>query len=284
MNEFVSNIEKKIKYYKFFKLILIILLISAIPLLAMRRTGAIIYFIVIVFFGLIGSHVLKKQYKQACMQAEVCTNASDFLGSYTYTASQSVSGNLTESLGFTPSIPVARDQRLFHVVHAEMNGCPFEIGETAFVRRDTGNLIAGGTVLTVKNCLPLQEDFVILQKDAFKGIVNLNEYNHAGWQIQSDLHPISRNNAICFSVQEQPSLLPLFCTGISEEMPEEVLAAASYNGSLSLFIQGRYYSDDPDKVIPVNAESIPHHDFPGRKLAERILQLIQEQNDKDQTV
>ena len=243
--------------------------------LVSRWDSAIPIIVFACVFRLAAVGLARRKYNAAWMQASTTAAAESKYGPVTYNARETAPQTLVTDLGFAPDVLLAPGTFLFHVLRGTLEGHPFRLAETAFVRlSENGKKAQGrsvaGTLITVENALPASEKWVLLKDHALDGFCPLTEYSRSAWKPAGALI----NGTACFTDGEETES-PVIAAKVLRRMLDRqgaVLAAA--DGNLSLLIPGSFYACKPELAKAPTEEALNRTVLPAPGIMQDILAAL----------
>jgi hypothetical protein len=153
------------------------------------------------------------------------------------------------------------------------------VAETAFTpMKEKNGSITGktvsGTLLVAEDSLPESEQWVILWRQPFDGLVPLSEYYNSRKPAEAP-RELPENWAACFAESEDrkcfesaAKTLAPYCKG------DYGIALSARGGKLSLFFPGMFYARKPDLSPAPTEELLRQGTVPGIELMRDLLKTL----------
>ena len=229
---------------------------------------------VIVFaclFRVIVVWLVRRRYNSSWMQVSVTNAAEKKCGPVSYKARETAPDGLAESLGIAPDVQLTPNTLFFHVLRGNLSDLPFRLAETAFVRmganrRAIASSTVAGSLITVENALPDQEEWTLLINRPLDNFCSLRQYEQSGWKPV----PVSSAGAACYSKSGTADSAETACIALSKMMNQQCAVLAATGGKLSLLLPRWFYADKPDMRTPTE-EALNRTVIPPLEFMEKLL-------------
>lgn len=250
-----------------------------IALFALVSRWPIAYMLILLacVFHLLSGHLYKRQYTQAYIHALMEYTLKDSVKATAFSKTENADGLLVDK-GFTPPVSYVPGAKQHYILHGLLDQSPFAIGEAAFVRKHSTQMMqsVSGTLIVLDGVLPVQEQWVFTSEQSLSGICSDDEYLAYGCTKASLADTALSDSGAAWQYPGKDSVyLPVCAPVLLKAAMHVPLALAARDGSLSLFIESAFFAPrriDTTKPFEFHTESGFH--LPGFTAMQDILKAI----------
>ena len=275
----IENLKKQHDRVRLTLLVSLVLFLIGLFALVSHWDSAVPIIIFACLFRLIGVWLVRRPYNAAWMEAESIAAAEKAMEGVTYVRREEIGAELLPELGLTPEIQIIPQSQRYHVLRGQIAERNVTVAETAFTpMKEKNGSITGktvsGTLLVAEDSLPESEQWVILWRQPFDGLVPLSEYYNSRKPAEAP-RELPENWAACFAESEDrkcfesaAKTLAPYCKG------DYGIALSARGGKLSLFFPGMFYARKPDLSPAPTEELLRQGTVPGIELMRDLLKTL----------
>ena len=274
----IENLKKQHDRVRLTLLVSLVLFLIGLFALVSHWDSAVPIIIFACLFRLIGVWLVRRPYNAAWMEAESIAAAEKAMEGVTYVRREEIGAELLPELGLTPEIRIIPQSQRYHVLRGQIAERNVTVAETAFTPMKeksggTSGKTVSGTLLVAENILPKSEEWVILWRQPFEGLVPLSEYYKNRKPIEAP-RVLPENWAACFVESGDRKCFERAAKVLSPYCKDYGLALSAKGGSLSLFFPGEFYARKPDLSTVPTEELLRQGTIPGIELMRELCKTL----------
>lgn len=273
----LRGMDKLKKEYERVRLMLLASLVFfLIGLFALVSRWDTAFFIILFacLFRLLGVWLVRRRYNAVWMEESACAAAEKRMKDVRYTDKEEIPTDLLPDLGFTPPVSLVPQNKRYHVLRGTLAGKAATAAETAFMRlKESGRATTGtpvsGTMITVEDALPKEENWVILWRRPFDGVMPLSDF-YSIWTYVETPKEMDPDGTACFTPGGETAYLEKAAAILAPFCKEGGIALAARDGKLSLLLSGVFYAKKPVISQAPSEAALKSGVIPGLDLMQKL--------------
>lgn len=274
----IENLKKQHDRVRLTLLASLVLFLVGLFALVSHWDSAAPIIIIACLFRLIGVWLVRRPYNTAWMEAESIAAAEKEMNEVTYIKREEIGAQLLSELGLTPEIRIIPQSQRYHVLRGRIAERNVTVAETSFTpMKEKNGSVTGktvsGTLIVAENSLPESEEWLILWRQPFEGLVSLREYYNSRKPIEAP-RVLLESWAACFAESEDRKCFESAAKVFAPYCKDYGMALSAKGGNLSLFFPGMFYARKPELSTAPTEELLRQETIPGIELMKKLCRTL----------
>ena len=270
----MDNLKKEYERVRLMLLASLVFFLIGLFALVSHWDAAFLLILCACLFRLLGVWLARRRYNAVWMEENASAAAEKMMETVRYTAAEEIPSDLLQALGFTPPVSLVPQNKRYHVLRGILAGKAATVAETAFMRlKDSGRAAAGtpvsGTMITVEDTLPEEENWVILWHRPFDGVMPLSDF-YSNWTYVETPKGMDPDGTACFTPGGETACLEKAAAILAPSCKEGRIALAARGGKLSLLLSGVFYAKKPVISQPPSEAALKGSAIPGLDVMQKL--------------